>query len=224
MATLTQERDARTASPAGALALQQARILEVTAFGTCRVRLADGTEESAALAPSCLVLPTVGDTVMLAIASPASRYVLAVLARASEGPTVLATPGALHLAPGTGDLVLNTQESLVLRAGETALLTAPAVQMVGGDATVRMRSLLGEIEETDLKLGRLRLFAQQVHSVAGHLVQKLKTALRLVDETDRTEAGAIEQSASGVMSQRGRVVFTSAREDVRIDGERIHIG
>lgn len=237
MGIMTQDRDTVPATVAGpaptptpvaapeaALSLQQAHIVEAAPSGLCRVRLADRTEATATLAPSCLVRPESGDTVMLAIAGDETRYVLAVLARRDDMPTVLATPGPLHLAPGTGDLVLNTQESLILRAGEAALLTAPAVQMVGGEATLRMRSLLGEIEETDLKLGRLRLFARQIHSVADHLVQKLKTALRLVDETDRVEAGAIEQSATGVMSQRGRVVFTSAREDVRIDGERIHIG
>lgn len=196
--------------------------------------------ERARMAPSCLLMPEIGDVVLLCLTAddanvvapaegqkvaqmPCRCYVLAVLARAQASQGTVALPG---------DVRLQTQDGVLQMAARRIELTAPEC--------VQARTSHFDLEalQADLRVGELRsastrvtAVTQELHLVArnvrqniGRLMQKLRDSFRTVDGVDDVRAGRARWEIEGHAQMHAKQATVLADGAVKIDGARIDLG
>ena len=184
----------------------------------------DDAQFIARRAVSCLVRPAVGDTVLLFVDAGGQAYILAILERTDTRTTRLSVDN---------DLVIeSTGDSITLAARESInLATAGKTSIHGRDIAITGHHGLFQLNRVDLvsdaatvhtKSGRL--FADTVETVARTLTQRLQNCFRFVETMDQLKAGNLVQSVRKLMSLKTRQAVILAEQDVKIDGERIHMG
>jgi hypothetical protein len=158
-------------------------------------------------ATSCLVEPAPGDLV-LTVEADGETYVLAVLDRTDGAGAVLSVPGASSATLSQDQLALRC-DSLNVDAGH-ATLRSRVAQVAG-------RTLNAVAE-------RLDVVARTLRRTADHEFSHAKTATRTVDGMESVTAGELMLEGRSVLAQRAGIVLVDAREDVRVNGERITMG
>ena len=94
-------------------------------------------------AASCLVAPSIGDRVLVAVEEGGEAFVLALLERASEGPTTIEADGDIAIRAASGKVTIAAQEGI-------DVVSPSPVQIAGGEVSVIAA------------LGRLRVEALEV--------------------------------------------------------------
>jgi hypothetical protein len=189
----------------------------------CLIRT-DDAQFIARRAVSCLVRPVVGDTVLVFIDNKGQAYILSILERLDTGATRLSVDN---------DLVIeSTADSIILAARESISLTSPGKASIhGGDVAITGRKGLFQLHQVEMvtdaatvhaKSGRL--FANSIETVANTLTQRLQNCFRFVESLDQLKAGSLLQSVRKLMSLKTQQAVILAEQDVKIDGERIHMG
>lgn len=163
-------------------------------------------------AASCLILPQPGDSI-LCLPQGDDLWVLAVLARATEGPVVIHAP-ALSLSA----------DQLRLEAADALHIEAPLL-----DARVsRWRLAADAIEATATKLTACltdtRWLSERVEALADSLIQRCRTSTREIIEQDITRAGNVSVRAKDMLTLHGAHSALSANGLAKINGEQVHIG
>jgi len=172
------------------------------------VVLAAGSRRiTARRATSCLVEPVPGD-LLAAIDTADGCYVTAVLDRPSEAGAVLSVPGTASATLAQPELKI-VCETLAVEAGRADLRTRLA-QVAG-------QTLSAVAERLDLVARVLRRTADQEFSHA-------KVATRNVEGVETVSAGELMLEGRSVLAQRAGIILLDAREDVRVNGERITMG
>ena len=162
---------------------------------------------SARTAASCLLQPAEGDSV-LAVRIAADLFVLAILERRSGTAATLSVPGA--------DSVTLAQQQLALRC-DTLEVDAKRTTLRSQVAQVAGRTLSAVAE-------RLDVVARTLRRSADHEFSHAKTGVRTVEGAESVTAGELMLEARSALTQRAGIVLVDAREDVRVNGERITMG
>ncbi|VBB46662.1 conserved hypothetical protein [uncultured Desulfatiglans sp.] len=189
----------------------------------CLVETASGLIR-ASQAVGCLIRPQPGDKVLVCSDSDGAAYILAVLERRpDEGLEIrFDRPAAIRVSRGRLSLV--SQEGIDLGANQDIQLTASALEVhaARGKVIMERAAFLGSFLE--VQAARVRLLAGILESVAERLTQKIKRSYRVIEESEHVKAGSLDYFARKWLSFKGRYTLLTAREDVKVDGERIHIG
>jgi hypothetical protein len=201
------------------------RFADVVALDGARVvvRL-DGAAIVAERAVSCLVEPRVGDRVLLASGEGREHYVLAVLRREGASDVDVSAPGDLRVSLRAGRFEVDASEGVRIASREEVAVVAKEVRVEGIGARVAVERISALASVLEAHLGEVRTVAVSVDAVAERFVQRMKHALRFVEETDRTEAGEIAFRASGTITVEAHDAVVRADELVKIDGEQVHVG
>lgn len=207
MGNLAEKHDA------AATCLEQGTVAEIrgeeyvveTDWGAAHCRRAAG----------CLLKPETGDTVLASIGGRGS-YVLSVLERSgAAAPAVDLEPGTV-IRSENGDLDLFAAGKLACGAAELevravrASAAAETASVTGGLFSVRARSI--------------RTMAEQVETVARDLTQRLASMFRHTKEHEECQAGSKRQLVEETFAVQSKNAVVVADEDVRLDGELIHMG
>lgn len=200
--------------------LIQARVLDV-GEDICRLSDASGSF-TARRAASCLLQPAAGDTVLAADVA-AGPWILAVLTR-GDSPAVIPLPADCTLKVAEGGLRLAVQEELTLAAGRQLSIVAPEVSLQAARASLGLGMLQlaaglieATLEQVKTTVGFLDTVAQRVRLKAG-------SVHRQVEDLEHLQAGQVNYAVKGVLNLHGKHAVVSALSEVRIDGERIHLG
>jgi hypothetical protein len=89
-------------------------------------------------------------------------------------------------------------------------LQVPEMQYVG-------RSLVA-------RLGRVQLVAKRLETIAETVIEKAKNTYRSVDELVQLTAGRVRTLVDSTFHLKSKRVYLRAKKDVKIDGDRIHLG
>lgn len=186
-----------------------------------RIAVRSGSEELVARrALSCLVEPSIGDSVLVATDADVT-WVIAVLDRPRSANATLSVPGELTLH----GRVVN------IRARDELRLTSQRVSLLGAalDLTatasnflfekVRARSLAIECE-----VGVAKVLASTIETIAERLTEKVESALRVVTGRDQLRAEHIDHAAEKNAVLRGENAIVTAEDLVKMDGKQIHVG
>lgn len=194
-----------------------------TEGGKLRVGTTRGTYD-ARRAFSCLVEPAEGDRVLVAVSDAGAAWVLAVLERTADGPTVLRNEGDLQLRVDEGRLSLSATEGVDVVTPQTLKLLGKAVEMTAreGKAVIDKLALFGEEGHLDVK--RVKGFFDLFDSVAERVSQRVQRSYRFVEELDVTRAKQVDVRAEDNVSVRGKNTLVSAELLVKMDAEQIHLG
>ncbi len=190
---------------------------------TYTVETHSGTYE-AKQAVSCLISPEPNDKVLLAGNHDEGFYVLSILERGETSKKTISFYGDVAFCVKDGRLTLSSQQGLNLTSGESVDITSPGLNV---------RTLKGEVHIHDLifsgsfwigQLHKIKVAINIVDSFVERLSQRIKRSYRTIEEVDRLRAGRLDYLIDKLLSLRGKYSMLTAKEDVKIDGERIHMG
>ena len=172
-----------------------------------------GVVVEARKADGCLVEPEVNDLVLVSHGGGAGGFILCVLLK-QEGVFKLTIRGRAHLRA----------EELTLSGDRTVSMEAPEVDLKGAWGVVHFlgidlaaMKLKSRIENADLTAGRINL-------VLDRLSQRIRNCFRRVEGLDQTRAGRISRIVKDRFSVKAGRASVLAKEEVIVDGEKIHLG
>ncbi len=184
----------------------------ITANSTL-VETRDGVINSE-VAFSCLVSPVCGDTVLIS-RSKHDCYIISILSRPCAQDMTIRFSGNVNLHAVKGAFEVTSKE---------ARLDSPYVAMTSLDTNILAKKINATSDEIKFNFNHGDVFAKSIHTTADRIMQRAKTVVRHVE--------GIETLNIGHMIQRVRKFFTvqshhssiTAKKDIHIDGERIHMG
>lgn len=200
--------------------LIQAKVLDA-GEDICRISGASGSF-TARRAASCLLQPAAGDSVLAADLA-GSLWILAVLVR-GDTPAVLPLPADSTLKVTQGGLKLAVQDELTLAAGRQLSAVAPEVSVQAGQANLTLGALQLAAGLVEATAERVRAVGDFFETVAKQVRLKAGSVHREVEDLDHLQAGQVFYKVENVLNLRGKHTVMSAESEVRIDGERIHLG
>jgi len=175
-------------------------------------------------AVSCLVRPEIEDRVLVAWNSVGECYILAILERAGSEKTSLSFQGDVDLRVMEGRLRVVAQDGVDLASSKDISLNSSSLKVYSseGEMTIERLIFLGSLFHGQVE--KIKLIANSFDSVVERLSQRIKRAYRFVEELDQLKAGSLNYLVKKALSLRGKYSLFTAEEDVKIDGERIHMG
>lgn len=189
---------------------------------TCLL-LGAGGIHAARPAFGCAIQPEAGDTVLCLRDERGRYFVLNVLERQGGGPAVLGVDGDMVLRSARGDLTL-AGRNLDMAAGKRLQMVGQRLDVNAAEALCQLGRSTFSGEDLTARVSRMRVFADSVETVAGRLLQRLKLCFRMVDGLDQLNARDKLETVHNLSATRARQAVLTAEQDVRIDGERVHIG
>ncbi len=175
-------------------------------------------------AAGCVVEPEAGDVVLLSRDSFGRTYVLSVLEREGDAAYSLSFDRDVEIKAGEGKLRAAARDGIeAVTAGKTRLVSGElCINAARAEATVEdLRFFSGLIEGN---FEKIKLVGRSLDSVLDRVSQKVKRSYRWISETDHLQAGHLDYAVKKLMSLRGGYAIVTAREDVRIDGDKIFMG
>lgn len=200
--------------------LIQARVADA-GDDICRLSGPAGSR-TARRAASCLLQPGPGDTVLAADVG-GSTWILAVLTR-GDSPAVVPLPADSTLKVAQGSLKLAVQDELTLAAGRQLSALAPVVSVQAARATIGLGALQLAAGLVEATVDRVKTVVDLLDTVAQRVRVKAGSMHRQVEDLDHLQAGQLFYSIKNVLNMRGKHTVLSAESEVRVDGERIHLG
>jgi hypothetical protein len=200
--------------------LIQARVVDA-GEDICRLSGAAGSF-TARRAVSCLLQPAAGDTVLAADVG-GSLWVLAVLVR-GDSPAVLPLPADCTVKVAQGGLKFAVQEDLTLAAGRELSAVAPQVTVQAVRAGFTFGALQLAAGLVEATVDQVKTIAEFLDTVATRVRLKAGSSHREVQDLEHLQAGQLNYAVKTVLNMRGKHAVLSAESEVRLDGERIHLG
>ena len=151
--------------------------------------------------------------------------VLRALRVVAEERVVRVEEGDLSLEAPGGRVTIVARDGVVVRSGESEVIVgatgidakAPRAELGAGEARLVVRSLTTVAES-------VRQVAGVVELEATRVVERAKNIYREVEELAQTRAGRVRVVARAAMHlMSGRTVI-KAEQDVKVKGEKIHLG
>ncbi|MBF0469874.1 MAG: DUF3540 domain-containing protein [Gammaproteobacteria bacterium] len=177
--------------------------------------LLHGTAHTATVATSCLVQPIVGDKVLLWQDSE-ECFIIQILKRESNHVT---TEISCH-----GPLSIKSDAQLNLSAADEIGLQSQQIHLCSHREQHVANHFLFTGREAKVFLSRIDLSAERVVCRIKSLMQSLVDSVRTVKRLESVTASKLIQRASELFSVDSRRVLIGAKKEVRIDGEKIHMG
>ena len=173
---------------------------------------------------SCIVQPQAGDRVMYSRDDKQQCYILAIIERPVETQTTLAFDGDVCMQSRNGKVSLAAKQGIDLASSEKLTMVAEEVDLVSKKGVFNIESVTSVGEHFNSNIKRVKMFAHSIDTVADRVSQHLKNSFRLIEGVDQTKAGEILTTVKNLFSLRSRQAAVLAKQDVKIDGERIHMG
>lgn len=167
------------------------------------------------------------------------------------GKSVVHVADDLELAAG-GDLVLRAAREVRVESGEAIAARAlgpielcsevsggtSALSLDGDRARLTSAHVSVAAERADVKVTDANVVAKTLRTVAyrileradrvertaDRVVERAREAFREIQELDQTKAGRLRLVADTALSLLGRSTTLKAREDVKVQGEKIYLG
>lgn len=178
---------------------------------------------SVSVAFSCLVNPEVGDQVLMN-STATDSHILAILARPTGDDMDLCFPGNAVLESRLGQINVRAGKGMKLTTAEDIQLTSTALNLTAVDANVYTAHLNISGDKLVSRWREVRTVSEALHMVVDTVTQKIKNSFRTVDGVDQQSSLNFMQTVKKTLSIRSHHAVITARKDMKIDGERIHMG
>jgi hypothetical protein len=184
-------------------------VLQQRADGSFLVESQDGGERwPCPRAASCLLLPALGDTVLVAGPHRDCLYLIAVVTQADASQSHIVTDGDLTIGSRRGSLALQAPV-LALQAGKARVDIA---DMEYRGAEVRVNTLVA------------RFVGRTLETVLDRLSLLTRSSFRLTEEVEQVRAGQIDMQASETLRLHAKNTLVTSKALVKVDAEQIHMG
>lgn len=191
--------------------------------GVTRVRTQAG-EFTCARAVSCLVEPREGDRVAVFADASGAAYVLAVLERADGAPVDLVVDGDASLKARGGALRLQGPRGVHLESAAEVTAVTGRFRLVAERAELATQRVLAVGQVVEAQVRKVTVFSKTLDRFVDHVIERCRTSVRVVDESDTVRAKRIDLKADELLAVRGENAVVTAEELVKVDGRQIHFG
>lgn len=175
-------------------------------------------------AASCLLLPQVGDKVLIAAHPSHAAYILAVLERENNTDSELVFENDITIRAKEGKVNLVSDGGITLASGGRLQMICREAGLHAARAEISVDEMSFWGKFLDAQVTSIRLLATGFESVIERLRQRLTRSFRTIEEVEHIRADRYDCHAKSLLSLKGKYATITANEDVKIDAERIHIG
>lgn len=173
---------------------------------------------------SCLLLPEVGDTVLVYLGkSPATHYILSVLVRQEQSEGTIQLPGNNQILAKANHMTLESAV-LALNAKEQMALQAPLLSMSAYDFELKSHKASIWTSMLNVSVKNLSSFVKDLVSTVENFYFRAKSCFRFIDDFDDTQAGHQSIDVKGRYRLQSESVNLRAQGFVKIDGSKIDLG
>ena len=178
----------------------------------------------ATVAFSCLVRPIAGDKIMYTRDSEGGCYILAILERFTGSDALLSFPGDVTVESKKGNVAIAAASGIDLATESAIAMRASEVNVSAVNGRLNVLDFQATGDTFTGSLNRVHLISDAVDLVAQRVTQRLKSCYRWVEEIEHITAGQMIHKVSNLFSVRARQTAITAKDDIKIDGERVHLG
>lgn len=178
---------------------------------------------SATVAFSCLVVPRPGDRVLFCVENR-HCHILQVLERPTGADMRLDFPGSVECSVPRGEFQVHSGKGFTFDTPMNGRIAAASFDLTAGRGHVNAAELTLTNRRADMVTDEARMVAGSVTTIADRWTQRLKLSFRWIEELEQTSAGQLVQKVRDLFSLQSRQAVLTAKQDVKIDGERIHMG
>ena len=202
---------------------QAGLVTKVGEDGQYEVQIGDG-RVGANVALSCLVLPIEGDTVAVYSVEGAGAFIGLILSRGSGRHVVdIRINGDLQLE-STGKLTLMSLKSISMSASDKIEILSQILEVWGNELRLTGERLSSTFSTVRLVGSSVSSYFKRVTSSAETIMQTANQLFRSTKTIESVQCGALTQKVSGAMVSQSEYAAILAKQDMRIDGARIHVG
>jgi len=160
----------------------------------------------------------------LVFAGKTNNYIMSVLERVnSHHPAEIMFASGAQVVCQSGTLGL-TADRVNLNGTETLELNAHRLSMKSTKSELRSANFDAWIGKASAKALSIELVANQVSTVFGRLIARVKQSFRWIEGVDETRAQRIRMAASDHIQMTSKHTSIRAEGYVKIDGEKIDLG
>jgi hypothetical protein len=156
---------------------------------------------------SCAFTPEIDDEVSFIKSPNGHYYILNILHRTQ------ASSAKIHSQHG---IELHTSECIDLQSSALSI-TNIKTKLTSTDTQVYS-------QESNIQAESISVKAKSVETIAERSLQKFKDSFRIIERIEQTSAKDIIQNIKNVFLQRSKNADISAQGDIKINGDRIHMG
>ena len=173
---------------------------------------------------SCLLLPALGDTVLITSTRQGDSFVIAVVVQADPRQATLAVDGDLTLVSRSGGIRAHSAGPMALESDTSIAMQSPEWRAQAGRAHC-------EIGEMDYQGARIR-FSVLVSRFVGRTCEVVldrlnlltRSSFRLTEEMEQVRAGQIDIQAEQTLRLHSKNTLLTSKGLVKVDAEQIHMG
>ncbi|MDG1886108.1 MAG: DUF3540 domain-containing protein [Alphaproteobacteria bacterium] len=165
-------------------------------------------------AASCIVNPAVGDYVAC-LCDGNKSFIIAVLERNK--------PESSLDMRSTCSIDLSAPE-LNLAARNKINLTSQQGNLTFQELNLGVVNFDAHLEKAEARIGMLSYIGKSVKTVLTEVLTRAGTSLRIIDGADYQRSKDIHVEAENLLSIKGKFTSIAAKDDVKIDGSRVHLG
>jgi hypothetical protein len=173
---------------------------------------------------SCLLKPEINDTVMYSRNQTGQNFILSILDRPGQGASTIEFENDLHITSTNGKVSIVARDDLRLVSAENIEATAAETRLLSNRASINVGHTTACGEQLDARIDRINWISHSMQTIANTLTEKFEQSLRVVSGMDQRKCGEIVMTAKNLFSLRGRQTSILAKDDVKIDAKRIHMG
>ena len=175
-------------------------------------------------AAGCLLIPGLGDLVLLASSAGQGSYILSVLERPAGASSKIHVQGDLELEVSGGRLEMTADSGIDLRTSKYVAVEASTLDATAARATLKAAEIDVWGVAARVRVEAVSLAAASLDATVKRVFQRLKRSFRMVEESEVVRAGRVEVQADNDLSLRGRQALVTAESLVKVDAEQIHLG
>ena len=165
-------------------------------------------------AASCLITPAPGDYVACVV-NEKKTFIIAVLERKAP-KAVMEIVSNAPIGLSAPEIKMVAKDQLFI-AGQKGALTF-------GDLNLGAVNFAANIEKGDVRIKILSYIGKSLKIVLNEVLARVGTSLRIVDGADYQRSKEVHIESEKLLSLKGQFTSVTAKDDVKIDGTRVHIG
>ncbi len=202
-----------------------------TSFGTVKevdkgcfwVKCDSGFEREVTVALSCVIHPKKGDLVALFLPSHRPGFITSVLERESDEPLDIYSSRSIRIESEQTVRVTSKEETDLSSLGD---LKISANQVLLNSSLMKFIS-----DEVGVVVRRAKLIGDQVNgnfrtvtTTLESLFQNAKNVFRNTKDVENVQCGTMTTKVEGFSVTHCKDGVILAENDMRVDGERVHVG
>ena len=165
-------------------------------------------------AASCLLMPAVGDVVLVSGADINHAYVIAVLEQANTAQQEIAIEGnVLVSAPS---LTFKSEQLISMQTTQVALKAQEA------NCIIEHTQFVGK--EMKATIGLVQLVGKVYEAIVDRLSHMSKRAFRITEQTEQVRVGTLDYQAENSARIHAKYTMVTAKDLVKVDSDQIHMG